>query len=535
MDEITLYEWFRRSAELNPDSVALQIRGMSHTYGDLVARSDALAKRILYEFGDAPRRVGLLANRSLSAYVGYLAVLRLGGAVVPLNPQYPIERNLGILEDARAPLVVADSSVMRTFSAESMAAWPMLVDSDGSVSTTPRSDGIVLPDQPTDVDGEAYLVFTSGSQGRPKGVAVTHRQISTFLSTSIRLFEVEASSRFSQFFNLTFDASVGDLFISWGAGATLVVPTARDLLDPIKFIVDEQLSHWFSVPSAVRVADAMGMLSEGPALCLRHSMFGAEPVMVKHMARWREVAPSTAIWNMYGPTEAAITCVIHGIPAASVDWGEASNGTLPIGAAYPGTELAIVGPDGRPTEDGELVIRGKQRFDGYIDAEDNRGRFGEIGVDGTLRDIDGAPGERSWYRTGDRVAIERGLFVHRGRLDQQVKVRGHRVELGEIEAAMLSHPEVSDAAVIVDPGVTDEVSLVGFFVGTAGLDDVRGRLRDRLPDYMMPADMVQLERLPLNSNGKIDRGSLRHRRDAQSPASSTNVGEGLVAARSEGR
>lgn len=516
----TLYDWFRRSAELHPDRIALQIRNQTLTYGDLKARSDSLASQILSEAGDAPRRVGLLANRSLPAYVGYLAILRIGGAVVPLNPLYPMERNLGIVHDAEVSVVVADSNVTATLPPESKAAWPGLLDSDGSLSKAPKPARSVLPAPPQDIDADAYLVFTSGSQGRPKGVAITHRQISAFLDTSIRLFEVNSSSRFSQFFNLTFDASVGDLFMAWGAGATLVVPTARELLDPIKFIVDEQLTHWFSVPSAVRVADSMGMLSKGPAETLRHSMFGAEPVTAKHMARWKEVAPRTAIWNMYGPTEAAITCVVHGVGASAEDWCEASNGTLPIGTAYPGTELAIIDRTGQRSEDGELLIRGIQRFDGYVNPEDNHGRFVEIEDDGTIHDIDHPPGESAWYRTGDRVSAEGGLLVHRGRLDQQVKVRGYRVEIGEIEATMLSHPDVSDVAVIVDPGIVEEVALAGFFVGSARPQDVRGWLKERVPDYMMPATMVRLDRLPLNPNGKIDRGSLARSRASASKESS---------------
>jgi acyl-coenzyme A synthetase/AMP-(fatty) acid ligase len=231
---------------------------------------------------------------------------------------------------------------------------------------------------------------------------------------------------------------------------------------------------------------------------LRWSLFAGERLTLEQARTWAAAAPVSVLENLYGPTELTITCTAYRLPRSLDRWPVTPNGTVPIGTPYPHLEAEVVGE--------ELCMRGSQRFDGYLDPADNEDRFLHAE---DLRPL--GAGERpepaDWYRTGDRVSHHEGELLFLGRLDDQVKVHGYRVELGEIEAVLREHPAVDEAVVVALESERGETQLCGLYCGRG--DGVADFARDRLPAYMLPARWLHVDEFPVNANGKIDRGRLR--------------------------
>ncbi|WP_249374471.1 AMP-binding protein [Streptomyces avermitilis] len=363
-----------------------------------------------------------------------------------------------------------------------------------------------LPDARTGPDDIAYIIFTSGSTGAPKGVPILHRNICAYLGQVAPRYDIEPGSRLSQSFELTFDGSVHDLFVAWAGGGTLVVPMRSQLLSPVKTINSLRLTHWFSVPSLISFASRLGTLEPGSLPTLRWSIFGGEPLTLAAAREWRAAAPDSRLEVLYGPTELTISCTAYRFPDDLADWPKTPNGTAPIGTCYPFLDLLLLDADDRPSDSGELYVRGPLRFPGYLDPANNAGRF----LTSAQHPATEEPlTDRHWYRTGDRVAMRDGHLVHLGRTDHQVKIRGHRIELGEIEAMLRQQPGVRDAIVLAVPASDGEPELEAAVSGTGCVPDrLYSALGDRLPPYMLPRRIAVLDQLPLNPNGKIDRRAL---------------------------
>ncbi|MGX6607631.1 amino acid adenylation domain-containing protein [Micromonosporaceae bacterium Da 78-11] len=505
--EETLYEWFAASARRWPDFEALRIHGSSVSYRRLADLADSIAAQILRTTGTAPRRVALLATRSIVAYAGYLAAQRLGAAVVPLNPGVPLIRNQTVCGIADVDLVLVD----QTGAVQATADLHHCVLTITDEQLLDASEIHALPPYRTGPDDVAYVLFTSGSTGRPKGVPIRHANLAGYLAHTIERYAVRPGCRVSHTFELTFDLSVFDLFVTWGGGATLIVPVRHELMSPMEYIAEHAITHWFSVPSVITVTQALGKLTPGRVTDLKYAIFCGEQLTYAQAEQWRAVAPDAVIDNVYGPTELTLACTEYRLPADPTDWPPTSNDTVPIGALFPSLDHLVV-DDGRPSEvEGELVVRGGQRFHGYLEATDDDGRFFTATPDGGLCATVGKPTDRDYYRTGDRVRYENGQLVHLGRLDNQVKVRGYRVELGEVETAMRRHPSITHAVTVAVLG-RDETELVGFYAGTpVAAPELLTWLRRRLPMYMVPRRYVPLTAFPLNANGKVDRAALLRR------------------------
>jgi amino acid adenylation domain-containing protein len=496
----TVYDWFARSAAAHPGETALEIAGKRLTYGQLLDHAERLAARLVHAAG-APRRVGLLASRSVTAYAGYLAILRAGAAVVPLNPEHPASRTAQIAAAAGLDLVLAEDP-------GAAAGLGVPVQAAGAAELAALAEGPApdVPHRQAGPDDLAYIIFTSGSTGAPKGVPIRHRNLCAYLEQVAGRYGIGPGSRLSQTFELTFDGSVHDLFVAWAGGGTLVVPERSQLLSPVKTVNNLRLTHWFSVPSLISFASRLGTLTPGSMPTLRWSVFGGEPLTLEAAREWRTAAPHSRLEVLYGPTELTISCTAYRFPDDPADWPHTPNGTAPIGTCYPALDLLLLDEEGRPGDSGELCVRGALRFSGYLDEAHNAGRF----LTDDLRPADGAPpADRHWYRTGDRVTVRDGHLVHLGRTDHQVKIRGHRIELGEIEAALRQQPGVRDAIAVTVPAADGEPELLAAVSGS-GCDPDRlyAALGGRLPPYMMPRRIAALDRLPLNANGKIDRRAL---------------------------
>jgi amino acid adenylation domain-containing protein len=489
----TLYELFAGTAEQQPDAPAVEWPDRTLTYAQLDRAAEAVAD-LIRDARKPPIRVGLFAVRSAVAFAGYLAALRLGATVVPFHPDYPADRNQRIRDLADVDLVVADARAWTRRAQEWADGLPVLTLTDEDVLAASPSGR--LPSHDGNPDRTAYALFTSGTTGRPKGIPIKHRHVLPFIKHSITRYQVGPGCRMSHTFDLTFDPSVYDLFVTWGGGAVLVVPSRSETFSPVDYLERRKLTHWFSVPSAVSVATQLGRLPTGRTTTLRFSHFGGEQLTYHQAHTWHTVAPQSLIDNGYGPSEIAIGCAAYRLPQDPSQWPRTPNDTVPIGRVFDHLESLVI------KETDELCVRGPQRFDGYLDPRDNKDRF--LGTPDTAR-----PGPRHYFRTGDRVRPKDGQLVHLGRLDDQVKIRGYRVEPGDVEAALRQLPQVDDAAVVVvrRNGIAE---LVACHTGQPVTPrDLTQALRTTLPIHLVPRRFLHLHALPLNANGKTDRDALQ--------------------------
>ncbi|MFF3408864.1 amino acid adenylation domain-containing protein [Streptomyces sp. NPDC002742] len=514
MPSSTLFGRFSATVARHPDLTALDVQERALTYTELDRVVGLLADLMAETHGAAPTRVGLMASRSLAAYAGYLAALRLGAAVVPMSPKVPQARNLEVVRATGLDFVLADeggSTAAAELAREHELSTLTLTD----VLAAELRESVTVPARPAAETGEdsiAYIMFTSGSTGRPRGVPVKHRNILSMVDWKIERYSFGPGSRFSQTSELTFDCSVDEIFVAWVSGGALIVPQRGDIVRPVDYVNRKQLTHWFSVPSVTGIAGRTGSLPPGSTPSLTCVLFGGERLMPEHAELWALAAPHSEVHNTYGPTELSVMCASTPVAKNGEVRQPASDGAMPIGRVLPHLEHVVL-EDGLPAGTGELCVRGRQRFDGYVDPADNIGRFleWEPGEAAVVYDGSAPLTDRHWYRTGDRVREENGELVFVGRLDDQIKIRGHRVELGDIESALRSHPEIREAAVVTFQTELG-LSLAAYYTGQEiPAKDLTEFIRRRLPLYMLPNRFAHQDALPLNANGKIDRKNLAGR------------------------
>ncbi|GAA2852176.1 amino acid adenylation domain-containing protein [Nonomuraea rubra] len=469
---------------------ALSLEDRDLTYGELWDLSGVVSGHLAPLLGGT-RRVALRGDRSALTYAAYLGVLRAGGAVLPMSPRWPDARISDVVRAAEPDVVLLNGP----------AAAPRHLPAGVPVMTVP-TEGTRAAASGARLDDDAYVIYTSGSTGTPKGVPITHRALARYLGHVCPLYELGPGDRMAQAAELTFDASVFELLATWATGATLVVAGQRTWMSPVRFLRDRRISHLDTVPSIIALAQRTRTLTEGCLPDLRWSMFSGEQLPYAAAAAWRSAVGTNVIENNYGPSELAGVCANHRLPARTADWIPTSNGTVPIGRVYGHLDSVVLGPGGVVAGEGELCVRGGQRFSGYVDPADNAGRF--LRGDGPYEGVDGLPEPGDWYRTGDRVRWESGALVHLGRLDRQVKLRGYRVEPDEVEAAARSHDGVKEVAVVVA-----DAQLVAVYVGEeVASAELKAHVGARVPDYMVPVTWRRVDALPLTPNGKLDRARL---------------------------
>lgn len=503
--EQSLPALFEAQVRHSPDAIALIFEHQQLTYRQLDDRVAALAAH-LRQLGVGPEiRVAVAMHRSLELVVALYGIHRAGGAYVPIDPEYPLDRVAFMLQDAAATLLLTESSVLAALPPE-MGNGPqrVLLDQLSLLATETVGN---CPPSPATTDHLAYVIYTSGSTGRPKGAMNTHRGILNRLLWMQREYQLSPEDRVLQKTPFSFDVSVWEFFWPLITGATLVVAKPGGHRDPsylVSLIAEQAVTTLHFVPSMLQVFLQHPDLE--PCRGLRRVMASGEALPAAMVDRFYDrlggEADGPRLHNLYGPTEAAVDVTYW--PTV------ADEANIPIGRPVANTKLYIVDPDLSPVPlgaTGELLLGGVQVARGY------HGRAG-LTAERFVPDPfagDAESGGRL-YRTGDLVRYRLdGVIDYLGRLDFQVKIRGFRIELGEIEAALEDLSSVQQAVVLARPSAAGDLRLVAYVVtpeavySSAGL---RSALADRLPDYMVPATWIRLDELPLTGNGKLDRKAL---------------------------
>lgn len=494
--EATIHELFREQVAQRPEATALLLGESRLSYAELERRSNQLAHRLI-GLGVGPDiLVGLCLERSFDVVAALLGILKAGGAYLPLEHNYPTERLAFMLADARARVIVTQSSLVGV-----LPDWEgrlLLVDRERETLARESQDA---PPSMARAGNLAYVTYTSGSTGRPKGVEIPHRAV-TGLVCGVDYVRLGPESTLAHCANVAFDASTFEI---WGALLTggrcalhpEAVPTGVGLSATIR---GNGVTTMFLTTALFN-----SVVDEDPDILkgLRQLYVGGEALSVPHVRRFLEARPDTELFNVYGPTESttfATAWRLHGPLGPEVR-------SLPIGRPIRDTRLYVLDPRRQPVPVGvvgELYIGGDRLARGYL----NRA---ELTVEKFLPDPF-VPGGRV-YRTGDLVRyLPNGAVDFVGRSDNQVKIRGFRIELGEIEAALTTHPGVAQAAVLVREDRRGQKMLVAYVVpqgGPAAPDEnLLEHLRRSLPKFMIPQHVIRLEKMPLNASGKVDRKAL---------------------------
>ncbi len=505
--EDTVVDLFCRQAAATPDAIALTTptrasltpdaldAAQDVTYAELLRRAEAVAAALAARGAGPGSVVGLLADRSVAALAGLWGVLLAGAAYLPLDPAHPDTRIATLLADAaRANANHPDSGPTHAHTGHPAAPAPAAV-----VCLTDRRNAarvarpLVIEDVPPATtrprtprpDDRAYVIYTSGSTGAPKGVQITHRSLMNYVTWASRLYRVDAGTRFALFTSLAFDLTGTAIFPPLLAGGSIALVPDEVSPATLRHVLHGCGANALKLTPAH--LDLIGML-DLKATGFRTLVVGGEQLTTAVAARARE-ALGCRIVNEYGPTEATIGCVVH------VFDGDTSAPAVPIGLPVDNTRAYLLDADRRPVapgDPGELYLAGAQLTTGYLGRADDR--FPQL-----------ADGSRA-YRTGDLARLlPSGVLEYLGRADDQIKIRGHRVEPGEVEAALVGHPGVVRAAVVgrARPGSRDTV-LCAYVVADCPPDELRPYLAERLPAHLVPSYLRSVDALPLTANGKVD-------------------------------
>jgi amino acid adenylation domain-containing protein len=528
----SLDEFFSSSVRKHPDRPALAVRGKSWSYAALDTQCRAI-ERALRAAGleQGGHRVGVVFAKGVLSYASVIAIMRTNNVYVPLNSKIPAERLVRMLDDAGIEVVIVDTDEPLSEGVEGALARsrPLKVlagEDHTKVSLDLLSQrhrhqvwnlpAAVLPPQPeqphslppvdpatparpSEAPTLAYLMYTSGSTGTPKGIAITHESACRCIEKSHRLFETHERDRFTQFSALSFDVSILDLFLCWKSGAALHVPEPAEGLVPLKFTVSHEITVWSSVPSLSNFMLKLGLLKSNALPHIRLSLFCGEALPSELAQAWTTAAPRSRVINLYGPTESTIFAAYHEYSRASAT----TEAIVPIGKPLEGMHCLIV-DDGRVVDQddvpGELWLSGDQLAGGYW----NNPAATHAAFVQPPTELPQAP---IWYRTGDLVSRRNDRTLSfRGRVDRQVKLRGFRVELQEIESALREIVGCTLVAVIPVRNTGGICEQIIAYCDKLNADEatLKERCGRRIPRYMVPDRIIELETFPTGTSGKID-------------------------------
>jgi amino acid adenylation domain-containing protein len=526
-----LHHLLPHSARCRADREAVRFKETSLTYAELDALTNQLARTLLASGVKQGDRVGIYVHKSLSSVIGVFGVLKAGGVYVPLDPGAPAKRLAYITRDCEIKMLITSTEMMTNmpefFSEGSTLEVLVLTDGQDHVNVTlpltvrimpwtevTRQDNSEVLAARTNEDDLAYILYTSGSTGEPKGVMISHRTIFTFIDWCFETFHMTEDDRVTSHAPLHFDLSTFDIYVTIKAGGTVVLVPEGLSVFPVQLadlLQNEKITVTYLVPSILSMMVNYGRLDEHDFSALRAILFAGEIFPIKYLRQLREAIPHAEYYNLYGPTETNV-CTYYKVQAKDI--APERTEPVPIGVACENIEVFALNDEGglvrEPGQEGELWACGSCVAQGYW-GDSKR----------TARSFLPAPIKTRFdglaYRTGDIVTLDQDGVNWRyvGRRDHMIKSRGYRIELGDIEAAFIGHPGVREVAVIA---VQDELigNRIKAFVVPVQRDglavkDLEAHCAQRLPRYMLPESIEFLEQLPKTSTGKIDRLSLVRR------------------------
>ncbi len=499
--ERCIHELFEEQVRRTPEAAAVVYEEVTLSYEELNARANRLAHYLREQGVEPDTRVGICVERGPEMVVGLLAILKAGGAYVPLDPAYPRQRLGYLLSDSAPVLLLVDESGMQALAGQSLSMAVVDLKADAQRWSQCPSRDLSAQEIGLRSDHLAYVIYTSGSTGEPKGVMVEHRQVVNFWFSLERFYRRQSScQRVALNASITFDASVQQ-FVQLLSGRTLlVVPQTvrRDARMLLKFMEDNEIEEIDCTPSQLESWVACGLLTGWHGL--RVVLVGGESV---GEALWGKMARCDEVdfYNVYGPSE----CTVDATAALLRDRPDMPN----IGRPITNTRIYILDANRQPVPvgvRGEIYIGGAGLARGYLNRP-------ELTAERFVADPFRAEAGARMYRTGDLARYRAdGNIEFLGRNDDQVKVRGYRIELGEIESQLRAYPGIREAVVVAREEEGGSKRLVGYYVAEAGeeprAETLRAHLRERLPEYMVPAALMSLEAIPLTANGKLDRKGL---------------------------
>lgn len=491
---------FLQTAAQFPDAMALTVNDQSYSYDEVLQAATAIAHLIAgHEVAGTSPVVAVYADRSFSSYAGVLAAAMRGCAYVPLSPKSPTDRNGMVLARSGAFCMVHQP--------QAVAAVLDIMAAAGKPVATLCFDAQAVAEQIKDLPARvhdsphAYYLFTSGSTGTPKGVMFRRSNLKAYLDAVSSMTDYGPSDRVSQNFDMTFDLSVHDIFVTWRAGAHLFVPSVAEHEDPVAFIRKHDLTCYFAVPTMARKMMLQGNLTPGALSGLRLSLFCGEALAIDVARAWAN-ATTHRVENWYGPTE---TQSVTYFPfPESLDDITGQFDITPIGRPFPGMTMTVVDKNMNEVPQGtlgELLISGPQVSDGYLDDPEK--------TSAAYIKRDGFKGV--FYRTGDKVLLDDNGFIQFiDRLDNQIKIRGYRVELGEIETRLREAANGRNVIVVPIPLKSPVPTALAAAIENYP-DDCRALLKtatDALPNYMRPTRLLSFDKFPTSTAGKINRGEI---------------------------
>jgi len=491
----TIQELFEEKVEDTPENIAVKFANYSITYRQLNEKSNRLA-RVLQLYGAGPNQiVAIVVERSIDMIVGIMAILKSGSAYMPIDPNYPEERIRYTLEDSGAGIVLTQSSFINMIKYEGK-----MICLDNESSYCDNGTNLEKINEPRDL---AYVIYTSGTTGKPKGAMIEHRNVVRLLRNDAFQFEFSNQDVWTMFHSFCFDFSVWEMYGALLYGGTLIVlpkSISRNPSEFLKLLITENVTVLNQTPTAFYSLMNEDLQEVKSDLKLKYVIFGGEALKPIALKQWKTRYPQVKLINMYGITETTVHVTYKEISKEEIESNIRNIGKpIPTLTTYIMDNNMKLVPLGVI---GELCVGGEGVGRGYINRPElTKNRF----VENPYK-----LGERL-YKSGDLAKLlPNGDLEYIGRKDHQVKIRGHRIELGEIERVLLDNENIKDIVVVVDERHDSDKYLTAYFVSNQRISiaELREKLKKTLPDYMIPAFFVQLEKIPMNSNGKVDRKAL---------------------------
>ena len=501
-----LVQIFKRYSTQN----ALYTYNTYYTYNQLYSAASNITNMIL-NISNEKQPVIIMGSKSFFTHAGIIGTVMAGSYYTPLNETFPIERNIDIIKISNAQSIVIDIDDFKNYEniLDSIDDYNIICPEKDLEYITKRfpnhkvrCNGQSKQNIAAEENDAVYMLFTSGSTGIPKGIKISHYNLYNYIKAFTKRNSITDNDRFIQMNDLTFDLSVHSLFLSILHGACLYIPSSSERINPVKFINDYSITNILMVPSSIAFMKKMRVLKDNSLMSVKYLSFCGETLPFDNAILMAKAAPNAKLENLYGPTEATIACTYFEFDKNTEELIEYS-GSMPIGNAYDGMNMELFDNNLNKIIDnsiGQIVLSGKQLAKGYVNNEEQtKEKF--VVIDNSLH-----------YLTGDLGRKINGKIVFLGRNDAQVQIKGYRVEIFEIEHALSKINGIISNAVIPTPvGAVTYENTTAFITCNTNIDliKIKEELSKKLPNYMVPNNIIILDNMPLNSNGKIDRNQLK--------------------------